>query len=90
MGVGRTKFDYNEENELIHQLTMLQLERSAVLLPKPNSGVPGAPTRWKMSPGMELHVTTLYLDLNGVLLLTVSWSIAPKDDRQFQKSIYIT
>ena len=48
---------------------MLLLERSVLLQPKPGSGVPGAPIRWKMAPEMEARVTTLYLDLNGVSLL---------------------
>ena len=68
MTVGRTIVDNEKEQELIDQWTMLLMERSALLQPKPGSGVPGAPTRWKMSPGMEPRVTTLYLDLNGMSL----------------------
>ena len=68
MTVGRTKVDNEKEQELIDQWTMLLMERSALLQPKPGSGVPGASTRWKMSPGMEPCVTTLYLDLNGMSL----------------------
>ena len=60
--------DAEKEQELIDQWTMLLLERSALLQPKPGSGVPGAPTRWEMSPGMESRLITLYLDLNGTLL----------------------
>ena len=65
--VGRTKVDNEKELELIDQWTMLLLERSVLLKPKPGSGVPGAPTRWKMASGMESRVITLYLDLNGML-----------------------
>ena len=68
MTVGRTKVDNEKEQKLIDQWTMLLLDRSALLQPKPSSRVPGAPTRWKMSPGMEPRVTTLYLDLNGMSL----------------------
>ena len=67
--IDRARVDNEKEQELIDQWTMLLLERSVLLQPKPGSGVPGAPTRWKMSPGMEAHVTTLYLDLNGMSLL---------------------
>ena len=63
---GRTKVDTEKEQELIDQWTMLLLERSALLQPKPGSGVPGAPTRWEMLAGMEPRVITLYLDLNGM------------------------
>ena len=65
--VGKTKVDNEKEQKLFDQWTMLLLERSNLLQPKPGSGVPGAPTRWKMSPGMESRVITLYLDLNGIL-----------------------
>ena len=68
-GIDRAKGDNEKEQELINQWTMLLLERSVLLQPKPGSGIPGAPTRWKMSPGMESRVTTLYLDLNGMSLL---------------------
>ena len=62
--------DAEKEQELIDQWTMLLLERSALLQPKPGSGVPGAPTRWEMSPGMESRLITLYLDLNGMYVIT--------------------
>lgn len=65
MGIGRTKADNEKEQDLIDQWTELLSERSALLQPEPGSGVPGAPTRLKISPGMECRVTTLYLDLNG-------------------------
>ena len=68
MHIGRTKVDTKKEKELIYQWTMLLLERSALLQPKTGSGVPGAPTRWELSPGIESQVITLYLDLNGMLL----------------------
>ena len=71
MCVDTTKVDNEKEQELLNQWTMLLLERSNLLQPKPGSGVPGAPTRWKMSPGMESHVITLYLDLKGTLSLCV-------------------
>jgi len=57
--------DNEKEQELIDQWTVLLMERSVLLQPKPGSGVPGAPNRWKLNAGMELRVTTLYLDLNG-------------------------
>ena len=62
--------DTDKEQELIDQWTVLLMERSILLQPKPGSGVPGAPNRWKLPPGMELRVTTLYLDLNGQLVLS--------------------
>ena len=65
-GIDRAKGDNEKEQELIDQWEMLLLERSVLLQPKPGSGVPGAPTRWNMSPGMESRVITLYLDLNGM------------------------
>ena len=68
VGIGRTEVDTEKEQEFIDQWIMLLVERSALLQPKPGSGVPGAPIRWEMSPGMEPCVTTLYLDLNGMLL----------------------
>ena len=67
--IDRARVDNEKEQKLIDQWTMLLLERSVLLQPKPGSGVPGAPTRWKMAPGMEARVTTLYLDLNGVSLV---------------------
>ena len=71
-GVGRTKVDNEKEQEFINQRKMLLLEQSALLQPKPGGRVPGTQTKWKMSPGMESCVTTLFLDLNGVLLC-VDW-----------------
>ena len=65
MGTGRSKVDTKKARGLIDQWTMLLMERSALLQPKPGSGIPGAPTRWDMPPGMEHHVITLYLNLNG-------------------------
>ena len=38
--------DLEKQNELLDQWAMLQWQRSAVLQPKPGSGVPGALTNW--------------------------------------------
>uniref|UniRef100_A0A2D4NPL5 Kinesin-like domain-containing protein n=1 Tax=Micrurus surinamensis TaxID=129470 RepID=A0A2D4NPL5_MICSU len=36
-----------------------------VLGPAPNSGIPGAPANWVPPPGMETHISVLFLDLNA-------------------------
>ena len=51
--------------DLVDQWTLLQWERSAVLNPQAGSGLPGAPTKWDLEPGVEERVPTLFLDLNG-------------------------
>ncbi len=60
--------DLERQNELLDQWAMLQWQRAAVLQPKAGSGVPGAPTNWRMVPGFESRVPVLYLDLNDDLL----------------------
>ena len=40
----------------------------AVVQPKAGSGVPGAPTNWQLSPGMEEKVPVIFLDLNRYLI----------------------
>lgn len=57
------------ENELLDQWAMLQWQRAAVISPKPNSGVPGAPTEFRPAvPGLEFRSTVLFLDLNNDFL----------------------
>ena len=65
--------DLERQNELLDQWAMLQWQRAAVLQPKAGSGVPGAPTSWRLTPGFESRVPVLFLDLNDDLL-------TPSDD----------
>ncbi len=60
--------DLERQNELLDQWAMLQWQRAAVLQPKAGSGVPGAPTNWRLVPGFESRVPVLFLDLNDDLL----------------------
>nr|XP_056710143.1 kinesin-like protein KIF13A isoform X1 [Euleptes europaea] len=63
----QVKTDDDEEREarLVEQWVGLTEERNAVLVPAPDSGIPGAPANWIPPPGMETHVPVLFLDLNA-------------------------
>ena len=65
--------DLERQKELLDQWAMLQWQRASVLQPKADSGVPGAPTNWKMIPEFESRVPVLFLDLSDDLF-------APSDD----------
>eukprot|EP00057_Strongylocentrotus_purpuratus_P008261 XP_011662735.1 PREDICTED: kinesin-like protein KIF13A isoform X3 [Strongylocentrotus purpuratus] len=60
---GRTQKDNEREASLINQWVSLTEERNAVLVPAPESGVPGAPANWAPPPGMETHKPVLFLDI---------------------------
>ena len=57
--------------KVIKQWTALLNEKADLLFPKPNSGIPGAPSNQMPPPGMEHRTITLYLDLNGQLFLVL-------------------
>ncbi|XP_078664797.1 kinesin-like protein KIF13A isoform X5 [Branchiostoma floridae x Branchiostoma belcheri] len=57
--------DKEREGSLIDQWVCLTEERNAVLVPAPNSGIPGAPADWSPPHGMEIHIPVLFLDLNA-------------------------
>ncbi|XP_060538071.1 kinesin-like protein KIF13A isoform X1 [Pantherophis guttatus] len=61
----KTDDDIEREARLVEQWVGLTEERNAVLVPAPNSGIPGAPANWVPPPGMETHVPVLFLDLNA-------------------------
>ena len=61
----RSQVEMERHEDLVDQWTLLQWERSAVLNPRAGSGLPGAPTKWDLEPGVEERVPTLFLDLNG-------------------------
>jgi len=54
---------------LLMEHLMMLMEYSMLLQPRPGIS---APNRWKLPPGMESHVTTLYLDGLEWLQLSVS------------------
>ncbi|XP_071504445.1 kinesin-like protein KIF13A [Diadema antillarum] len=60
---GRTQKDTEREASLINQWVSLTEERNAVLVPAPESGVPGAPANWTPPPGMEAHIPVLFLGI---------------------------
>lgn len=64
---GKTRKDSEREASLINQWVSLTEERNAVLVPAPNSGVPGSPAHWDPPVGMEPHIPVLFLDLNGTV-----------------------
>ncbi|XP_060630860.2 kinesin-like protein KIF13A isoform X4 [Anolis sagrei] len=61
----KTDDDMEREARLVEQWVGLTEERNAVLVPAPNSGIPGAPADWIPPSGMETHVPVLFLDLNA-------------------------
>ncbi|XP_077209173.1 kinesin-like protein KIF13A isoform X6 [Paroedura picta] len=61
----KTDDDDEREARLVEQWVGLTEERNAVLVPAPDSGIPGAPANWIPPPGMETHVPVLFLDLNA-------------------------
>ncbi|XP_066269201.1 kinesin-like protein KIF13A isoform X7 [Branchiostoma lanceolatum] len=61
----KTDNDKEREGSLIDQWVCLTEERNAVLVPAPNSGIPGAPADWSPPHGMEIHIPVLFLDLNA-------------------------
>ncbi|KAJ8021167.1 Kinesin-like protein KIF13A [Holothuria leucospilota] len=62
---GKSQKDQEREASLINQWVSLTEERNAVLVPAPNSGVPGSPAHWNPPEGMETHIPVLFLDLNA-------------------------
>uniref|UniRef100_A0A8D2L100 Kinesin family member 13A n=1 Tax=Varanus komodoensis TaxID=61221 RepID=A0A8D2L100_VARKO len=65
----KTEDDIEREARLVEQWVGLTEERNAVLVPAPDSGIPGAPANWIPPSGMETHIPVLFLDLNGKLWL---------------------
>uniref|UniRef100_A0A8D0H0V4 Kinesin family member 13A n=1 Tax=Sphenodon punctatus TaxID=8508 RepID=A0A8D0H0V4_SPHPU len=61
----KTEDDVEREARLVEQWVGLTEERNAVLVPAPDSGIPGAPANWTPPPGMETHIPVLFLDLNA-------------------------
>ncbi|XP_062836748.1 kinesin-like protein KIF13A isoform X4 [Anolis carolinensis] len=61
----KSEDDTEREARLVEQWVGLTEERNAVLVPAPNSGIPGAPADWIPPSGMETHVPVLFLDLNA-------------------------
>ncbi|KAI6191397.1 Kinesin motor domain-containing protein [Aphelenchoides bicaudatus] len=57
--------DPERESTLIQQLMLLTEERNAVLLPAPNSNIPGAPCDWSPPAGIEKHIPVVFLDVNA-------------------------
>ena len=65
--IGKTAKDCEKEETLVKQWTKLLMEQTNLFYPEYDDGTPGAPTNRVMPPGMEQHVITLYLNLNGQL-----------------------
>ncbi|XP_061448853.1 kinesin-like protein KIF13A isoform X3 [Rhineura floridana] len=61
----KTEDDIEREARLVEQWVGLTEERNAVLVPAPDSGIPGAPANWIPPSGMETHTPVLFLDLNA-------------------------
>ncbi|XP_028593450.2 kinesin-like protein KIF13A isoform X3 [Podarcis muralis] len=61
----KTDDDMEREARLVEQWVGLTEERNAVLVPAPDSGIPGAPANWIPPSGMETHIPVLFLDLNA-------------------------
>ncbi|KAH0617897.1 hypothetical protein JD844_016616 [Phrynosoma platyrhinos] len=61
----KSEDDIEREARLVEQWVGLTEERNAVLVPAPDSGIPGAPANWIPPSGMETHVPVLFLDLNA-------------------------
>ncbi|XP_048363601.1 kinesin-like protein KIF13A isoform X2 [Sphaerodactylus townsendi] len=61
----KTDDDEEREARLVEQWVGLTEERNAVLVPAPDSGIPGAPANWIPPTGMETHIPVLFLDLNA-------------------------
>ncbi|XP_054711552.1 kinesin-like protein KIF13A isoform X2 [Uloborus diversus] len=57
--------DVEREQSLIDQWVCLTEERNTVLVPAPQSGIPGAPADWDPPMGMEKHIPVIFLDLNA-------------------------
>jgi kinesin family protein 13 len=59
--------DAEREKSLVAQWLTLTEERNAVLVPAPDSGVPGAPTNSDFKPeqGLERHMPIIFLDIPG-------------------------
>lgn len=59
--------DLEREKSLVSQWLLLTEERNAVLVPAPDSGVPGAPTNSDFKPevGVEQHMPIIFLDIPG-------------------------
>jgi hypothetical protein len=72
MQINDSSTDPEREATLIRQLMLLTEERNAVLLPAPDSGIPGAQLNWTPSPGIEYNIPVVFLDVNGnsILLIT--------------------
>lgn len=58
--------DPEREAALIRQLMLLTEERNAVLLPAPNSNIPGAQLNWSPPQGIEYNIPVVFLDVNGL------------------------
>uniref|UniRef100_A0A1A8U6M7 Kinesin family member 13A n=2 Tax=Nothobranchius TaxID=28779 RepID=A0A1A8U6M7_NOTFU len=61
----KSEEDIEREARLVEQWVGLTEERNAVLVPCPGSGIPGSPADWAPPPGMETHISVLFLDLNA-------------------------
>ncbi|XP_074843704.1 kinesin-like protein KIF13A isoform X2 [Carettochelys insculpta] len=61
----KTEDEIEREARLLEQWMGLTEERNAVLVPAPDSGIPGAPANWIPPSGMETHIPVLFLDLNA-------------------------
>ncbi|XP_053099889.1 kinesin-like protein KIF13A isoform X7 [Hemicordylus capensis] len=61
----KTEDETEREARLVEQWVGLTEERNAVLVPAPDSGIPGAPANWIPPSGMETHIPVLFLDLNA-------------------------
>ncbi|XP_040583928.1 kinesin-like protein KIF13A isoform X2 [Lepeophtheirus salmonis] len=61
----KTDVETEREQSLVAQWVCLTEERNSVMVPAPNSGVPGAPADWEPPDGTEVHVPVLFLDLNA-------------------------
>ena len=57
-------------DRLIDQWVSLTEERNAILCPSAGSGVPGATIEWNPLPGMEKHISVIFLDLDGKYRVT--------------------
>ncbi|CAH0562408.1 unnamed protein product [Brassicogethes aeneus] len=61
----KSEQEIEREKSLMEQIMNLTEEANEVYVPKPGTGIPGAPAMWSPPPGMEPHIPVLFLDLNA-------------------------
>ncbi|XP_049818282.1 kinesin-like protein KIF13A isoform X3 [Aethina tumida] len=86
----KTDQEVEREKSLMEQIITITEESNEIYVPKPGTGIPGAPAMWSPPPGMEPHIPVLFLNLNAddlstsqtgeEISLTGANSILPKEN----------